>query len=109
MKKILATLFFLGLTTTGFAQSPKTVDGNAALWPSSPGFITIGCAPSEATCFTLTKNWFSDSWRLQAPTIGVDVNVLLPTVNGVPAEDLPPRQDGGDKEFRIEYTVEDSE
>ena len=88
MKNLLAMLFFLGLTTTGFSQ---TRYGDAILLMSAPGTIHLRCESGVQVCYSLT--FVHDSfnrYRLQVPKFHIDY-IVSPNayVNDIPVQDLP--------------------
>ncbi len=107
MKKILATLFFLGITTTGFSQLLETKEySGRALVSRTSNTIEVTCQPAERICFTLTRVSYDHGLvRLRIPDFLID-EIVAPasTINGQPIEDLPnvPEDNSVERHYIIE-------
>lgn len=102
MKKILTTLFFLGLTTVGFSQK-YTVAGSAELILNDEYNTLIKCDGDSGVCASITV--IVDGWisRLEVPDCNIDKIVIKPFVNGVYAGDLSGETPGNGELFSIKY------
>lgn len=108
MKNFLVTLFFLGLTTTGFAQlvDTKTYEGRSAVNTRTPGVISLSCSPADRICFSVTQYRHHSFVRLMVPDHGINVIATpMGTVNGVPFENLPPNNDDEDQSVTRDYII----
>ncbi|WKW45406.1 hypothetical protein P3875_06345 [Myroides sp. JBRI-B21084] len=102
MKKILATLFLLGIATTGSAQT-YTVSGSAELILSDDFNTLVKCDGDSGTCVKVTVIF--DGWisRIEVPDCNIDKIVIRPSVNGTPIENLNGITPGNGDTFTIEY------
>ncbi len=65
-----------------------TVPGSASY--SSNGLaITITCIGTDGVCFTISKQ-ADGIYHLTVPSLGIDLELLSGTINGVPAEHFVP-------------------
>lgn len=108
MKKILATLFFLGITTTGFSQllEVKEYSGRATV-NRTPTTIEIFCKPAESLCFSTTRLSTSHGLvMLRVPDYFIEEVVSpMSTINGVPIDDFPndnPEDNSVERHYIIE-------
>lgn len=101
MKKILATLFFLGMATTGFAQWEINFAGNASLEVQGDKMLIVTCN-GEGTCARIIGSPNGEV-HLLIPAYKLDL-VLTPatTVNSVPVSSLPPQMPNGTYTFNWE-------
>lgn len=102
MKKVLATLFFLGIATTGFSQT-YTISGKATVFEASETKIDVFCG-GTGTCVKLTPISGGGATRVEIPSIKFDkVIIAASSVNGTPLESLPTEIPGNDQLFSIEF------
>lgn len=109
MKKILATLFFLGLTTTGFSQI-RSAAGSAFLSGQTEDSVTVKCEGETSTCYTITPYPGDGGFvRFTAPALELDI--VMPesgiTINGQDLESLPLNLPGNTDYFKQFQMVED--
>jgi len=108
MKKNLILLFFLGLTTTGFAQllQTKEYSGRAAVNRTSTT-IEINCRPAESLCFSTTRLSTSHGLvMLRVPDYFIEEVVSpMSTINGVPIVDIP-NDNSEDNSVERHYIIE---
>lgn len=100
MKFFLTMLFFLGLTTTGFAQWSVTVSGSLSVVSSSEYNVVFNCG-GEGTCFKLSGA-DNGGVRVEVPSLEIDEVIGGVQVNGVPAEALPLVIPGNGEDYHLE-------
>lgn len=98
MKKILATLFFLGLTTTSFAQWNITIAGRADIEMPDDDTLIINCNGS-GTCVQIIAD--ATEVRLLVPDYNLDFQLSACNVNGEPVQSLPSELPNGT--YYIDY------
>lgn len=105
MKNFLSTLFFLGITTTGFAQMRPTAtfEGRSSVERPEPNVLIIGCGPAQRICFSVSPIMGRpNKYRLMVPDQGIDVIASpMSTVNGTPFDQLPRNENGEGKTYEI--------
>lgn len=101
-------LFFLGMTTTGFAQT-KTAAGNATISSQGDDYIAINCEGETGTCYTITPyEGNADYVRFTVPAL--EIEKVVPrssiTINGESFENLPPDLPGN-TDYYIQFEIVD--
>ncbi|SEH65947.1 hypothetical protein SAMN02927937_00737 [Paenimyroides aquimaris] len=109
MKTILATLFFLGLTTLGFSQT-KTAAGSAFISSQGDDYISINCEGEASICYTITP-YAGDGGYVRFTVPALEIDIVAPessiTVNGQSFDELPPNLPGNTDYFIQFQMVED--
>ena len=103
MKRVLTTLFFLGIATTGFAQWEINFAGNASLEVQSDKKLIISCN-GTGTCARIVGG-SNGEVHLLVPAYKLDIILSSVSVNGMPAEALPPEMPNGN--YTFDYEIED--
>lgn len=101
MKKILGTLFFLGITTTGFAQWSVSVTNSIKIVSSNENIHILKYKKTEKTCFRLSGAP-GGGVRVEVPELEIDEVISSVEVNGTQAESLPPEIIGNGELYHIE-------
>lgn len=110
MKKYLFVLFFLGITSTGFAQSVEKKGLAISYNEVSDTRIEIGCLGFYETCFKITPSYiYPDKHLLTVPQFAISKYVLDPKVNGASVNSLPSELPDEDGDFIIEFEPDDTE
>ena len=104
MKKILAFFLFLGIASTGFAQSKLEINfaGKAHLQVHGERQLLISCS-GDGLCASIRSD-NKGKVHLLIPSYEIDIILNSITVNSIPANILPPSMPNGS--YNFEYELE---